>query len=75
MKKRLMLITTLFMLLSFPLLARADTRALLIACSDFVSQPDLGNAISGNLHMIGSALISADMPLLPYQSAFLCHRK
>lgn len=37
------------------------TRALLVACSDFITQEDLGAAISGNLHMIGSALISADV--------------
>jgi len=36
-----------------------ETRALLVACSDFITQEDLGAAISGNLHMIGSALISA----------------
>jgi len=52
-----------FMLLFFPLVVLADTRALLVACSDFVTQPDLGRSISGNLHMIGSALISADIPL------------
>lgn len=39
------------------------TRALLVACSDFVMQEDLGAATSGNLHMIGSALISADISL------------
>ena len=39
------------------------TRALLVACSDFVTQEDLGAAISGNLHMVGSALISADISL------------
>jgi len=44
-------------------LAEGQTHALLIACSDFISQPDLGAAISGNLHMVGSALISADIPL------------
>lgn len=43
--------------------ARSDTRALLIACSDFITQPDLGSAISGNLHMIGSALLGANPPL------------
>lgn len=53
----------LLVLLFFPLLARAETRALLVACSDFTSQPDLGTAISGNLHMVGSALISADVGL------------
>ena len=44
-----------------PASALAETRALLVACSDFASQPDLGSAISGNIHMIGSALISSDM--------------
>ena len=44
-----------------PFSALAETRALLVACSDFASQPDLGSAISGNIHMIGSALISSDM--------------
>lgn len=43
--------------------AQGQTHALLIACSDFISQPDLGAAISGNLHMVGSALISSDIPL------------
>lgn len=51
----------LIMLISAP--ALAQTRALLVACSDFVSQPDLGSAISGNLHMVGSVLLSADTPL------------
>ena len=37
----------------------AQTRALLVACSEFTSQPDLGTASSGNLHLIGSALIGA----------------
>lgn len=44
-----------------PALAQGSTRALLVACSDFVSQVDLGSASSGNLHMIASALISADV--------------
>lgn len=43
--------------------ASGETRALLIACSDFVTQPALGSAISGNLHLIGSALIGAEPPL------------
>ena len=45
------------LLLCLPALSLADTRALLVACSDFVSQPDLGSAVSGNLHMFGSALL------------------
>ena len=55
---RLLLALALAALL--PALALADTRALLVACSDFVSQPNLGNATSGNLQMIGSALLGAD---------------
>ena len=52
------------LLLAFGLPAKAQEhtmRALLVACSDFITQEDLGSAISGNLHMIGSALISADV--------------
>ena len=43
--------------------ASGETRALLVACSDFQTQPDLGSAISGNLHMIGSALLGASPSL------------
>ncbi len=43
--------------------AETATRALLVACSDFLTQEDLGAATSGNLHMVGSALISAKIPL------------
>ena len=52
------LFTVLALLL--PSCALASTRALLIACSEFSSQPDLGTASSGNLHRIGSALIGAN---------------
>lgn len=54
------LLCLLFFFLA-PAGASAAARALLVACSDFMTEPDLGAAISGNLHMIGSALISADM--------------
>ncbi|MBQ2948244.1 MAG: CHAT domain-containing protein [Clostridia bacterium] len=56
-------LTVLFLLacLLIPSGACAAARALLVACSDFSTEPDLGAAISGNLHMIGSALISADI--------------
>lgn len=47
------------MLLLVPGSACAATRALLVACSDFVTQPDLGHTVSGNLHMIGSVLLGA----------------
>lgn len=57
------LIMLMLFLSSVPALAQAKTRALLVACSEFVTQPDLGSAISGNLHMIGSALISANLRL------------
>lgn len=55
------ILLSMLLLWLLPSSALAATRALLVACSDFVSQPDLGSAISGNLHMIGSALISTDM--------------
>lgn len=48
-------------LTALPACAQQETRALLIACSDFVTQPDLGSAVSGNIHLVGSALISSDM--------------
>jgi len=54
---RIMLFLACVLSLAVP--AEGQTRALLVACSDFISQPDLGNAISGNLHMIGSALLGA----------------
>ena len=49
----------LAMLLLLPALSLADTRALLVACSSFLTQPELGNAVSGNLQMIGSTLLGA----------------
>lgn len=57
--RRLCLALTLAFALLFPALALGETRALLVACSDFVTQPDLGSAASGNLQMIGSALVGA----------------
>ncbi|MBR4039145.1 MAG: CHAT domain-containing protein [Clostridia bacterium] len=53
----------MLMLLCAPSLAESTTRALLVACSDFETQDDLGAATSGNLHMVGSALISASIAL------------
>ena len=61
MNKRMAFAALTLALLSFVLPALSETRALLVACSDFLTQPDLGSSISGNLHMIGSALISADV--------------
>ena len=52
---RMLLAVALTLLL--PALASAETRALLVACTDFVTQPNLGNTASGNLQMIGSALL------------------
>lgn len=60
MRRMIRLLIALMLCLT-PALSLADTRALLVACSDFITQPDLGSAISGNLHMIASALISADV--------------
>jgi len=60
---RRLLAVVVFCMLCSSAAAEGQTHALLIACSDFISQPDLGAAISGNLHMVGSALISSDIPL------------
>ena len=58
--RRLLRLALLAMLLSLlPASSLAGTRALLVACSSFLSQPELGNAVSGNLQMIGSALLGA----------------
>lgn len=48
------------LLTALPSAFLAETRALLVACSEFTSQPDLGAATSGNLQLIGSALIGAE---------------
>jgi len=62
--KHLLFLCLFCLCMSIPsALAQGQTHALLVACSDFVTQPDLGAAISGNLHMVGSALISSDVPL------------
>ena len=53
-----MLLSTLLFLCT-PVLAQGQTRALLVACTEFVTQPNLGNSISGNLHMIGSAFLGS----------------
>lgn len=63
MRKILSLALLFALLLAPSAFAQGTTRALLIACSEFDSMPDLGSAISGNLHMIGSALVSADTRL------------
>ncbi len=60
MRKRFALIVSL-LLLALPALALGQTRALLVACRDFLSMPDLGNSVSGNLHIIGSALVGAGL--------------
>ena len=52
-----LLMTILALTFALPAASRADTRALLVACSDFITQPDLGSAISGNVQMIASALL------------------
>lgn len=55
--RRILLFLALLFTVFLPSVSLADTRALLIACSDFVTQPDLGSAISGNIQMIASALL------------------
>ena len=61
MRKAIRMMILAFLLLLAPSVSQAQTRALLVACSEFVTQHDLGSAISGNLHMIGSALLSANL--------------
>lgn len=65
--RKLVRLCLLMLLLTFAPQANAQnmrtTRALLVACSDFITQEDLGASTSGNLHMVGSALISADIGL------------
>lgn len=63
MRRFIRILFALFVLIFFAVPSLCETRALLVACSDFVTQPDLGSAISGNLHMIGSALLGADPAL------------
>ena len=46
MRKMLALIASL-LLLTLPALALGQTRALLVACHDFLSMPGLGNSVSG----------------------------
>ena len=57
--KALFAALTALLLTAISAVSLAQTRALLVACSEFTSQPDLGTASSGNLHLIGSALIGA----------------
>ena len=59
MRKKMGLVAVFVLLVLFPAFSLASTRALLIACSNFVSQPDLGNAVSGNLQMLGSVWLGA----------------
>ena len=55
--RRLAALAFVLAALCLPCVSRADMRALLVACSDFVTQPDLGSEISGNVQMIASALL------------------
>lgn len=61
--RRILPLLLLLAALLAPSVSLADTRALLIACSDFVTQPDLGSAISGNVQMIASALLGVSPSL------------
>lgn len=58
MKRLFALLGVLFLTFA-PHISHAETRALLVACSDFVTQPDLGSDTSGNVQMIASALLGA----------------
>lgn len=60
MRKVLALLAAL-LLTALPAWALGQTRALLVACHDFLSMPGLGNSVSGNLHIVGSALVGAGL--------------
>ena len=49
----------LLMLLAFP--AGAETRALLVACREFITLPSLGASVSGNLEMLRDTFLQAGM--------------
>ena len=57
--RRIFPLVVFLLLLALPAWALGQTRALLVACRDFLSLPDLGNSVSGNLHIVGSALVGA----------------
>ncbi len=55
----------IFVLLLFTFFSpftKAETRALLIACRNFVSYPSLGASVSGNVQMLASVFYSAGLP-------------
>ena len=61
--RRIFSLVVFLLLLALPAWALGQTRALLVACRDFLSLPDLGNSVSGNLHIVGSALVGAGLNL------------
>ena len=61
--RRIFPLVVFLLLLALPAWALGQTRALLVACHDFLSLPDLGNSVSGNLHIVGSALVGAGLNL------------
>ena len=61
--RRIFPLVVFLLLLALPAWALGQTRALLVACRDFLSLPDLGNSVSGNLHIVGSALVGAGLNL------------
>ncbi len=48
-------------LLILPASGLCSTRALLVACREFVTMPSLSHSVSGNLHMIGSAFLRSGL--------------
>ena len=61
--RRIFPLVVFLLLLALPAWALGQTRALLVACRDFLTLPDLGNSVSGNLHIVGSALVGAGLNL------------
>ena len=70
--RRIFPLVVFLLLLALPAWALGQTRALLVACRDFLTLPDLGNSVSGNLHIVGSALVGAGLSVsgCVFQSLF-----
>lgn len=48
-------------LVLLPMSGLCSTRALLVACREFITMPSLSHSVSGNLHMIGSAFLGSGL--------------
>ncbi len=48
-------------LVLLPVSGFCSTRALLVACREFITMPSLSHSVSGNLHMMGSAFLGSGL--------------